>query len=144
MKFEKGESGNPAGRPPGSRNKATILAESIFEGEAENIIRMAIDKARNGDITAIRLCLDRVFPRLRDRATVFDLPPINGAPDALAALTSILAGVRAGEITAAEGCELSKLVDHYVRAREAKDFEHRLDLLERESPTGAGKPADAL
>ena len=65
MRFEKGQSGNPAGRPPGSRNKATILAESIFEGEAESIIRMAIDKAREGDITAIRLCLDRVFPRMR-------------------------------------------------------------------------------
>jgi hypothetical protein len=42
-----------------------------------------------------------VFPRLRDRATIFDLPPINGAPDALAALTSIVEGVRGGEITAA-------------------------------------------
>jgi hypothetical protein len=144
MRFEKGESGNPAGRPPGSRNKATLLAESIFEGEAESIIRMAIDKAREGDVTAIRLCLDRVFPRLRDRATVFDLPPINGAPDALAALTSILAGVRAGELTAAEGCELSKLVDHYLRALEAKEFERRLDILERDAPKGAGKPADGF
>ena len=82
MKFEKGQSGNPAGRPPGSRNKATILAEAMFQGEAETIIRMAIDKAKEGDITAIRLCLERVFPRLRDRATIFDLPPINGAPEA--------------------------------------------------------------
>ena len=46
MKFEKGQSRNPAGRPPGSRNKATILAESMFQGEAETIIRMVIDKAR--------------------------------------------------------------------------------------------------
>jgi hypothetical protein len=52
--------------------------------------------------------------------------------------------VRAGELTAAEGCELSKLVDHYVRALKAKDFEQRLDLLESESPKGAGKPADAF
>ena len=93
MRFEKGQSGNPAGRPVGSRNKATILAESMFQGEAETIIRMVIDKAKEGDMTAIRLCLERVFPRLRDRATVFDLPPINGAPDALAALTTIVAGV---------------------------------------------------
>jgi hypothetical protein len=132
-----------SGRPPGSRNKATILAESIFESEAEAIIRMAIDKAREGDIMAIRLCLERVFPRLRDRATVFDLPPINGAPDALAALTSILEGVRAGELTAAEGCGLSKLVDHYVRALDAKDFEQRLDLLDSETRKGAGSSADA-
>ena len=144
MRFEKCQSGNPAGRPPGSRNKATILAESIFEGEAEAIIRMAIDKAREGDITAIRLCLERVFPRLRDRPVLFDLPPINGAPDALAALATIVAGVSGGELTAAEGSELSKLVDHYVRALEAKDFEQRLDLLERESPKGAGKPRDAF
>jgi|GraSoiStandDraft_54_1057290.scaffolds.fasta_scaffold308297_1 Family of unknown function (DUF5681) len=143
MKFEKGQSGNPAGRPPGSRNKATILAEAMFQGEAETIIRMAIDKAKEGDITAIRLCLERVFPRLRDRATIFDLPPINGAPEALAALTSIVEGVRGGELTAAEGCELSKLVDHYVRALEAKDFEQRLEMLASESPKGAGKPADA-
>jgi len=106
MKFDKGQSGNPAGRPPGSRNKATILAEAMFQGEAETIIRMAIDKAKEGDITAIRLCLERVFPRPRDRATIFDLPPINGAPEALAALTSIVDGVRGGELTAAEGCGL--------------------------------------
>jgi hypothetical protein len=43
MKFEKGQSGNPAGRPPGSRNKATILAEAMFQ--AETIIRMAIDNS---------------------------------------------------------------------------------------------------
>jgi hypothetical protein len=88
MTFVKGQSGNPAGRPPGSRNKATLLAEGMFQ-EAEAIIRMAIDKAREGDITAIRICLDRAFPRLRDRAAVFELPPINGALDALAALTPL-------------------------------------------------------
>jgi hypothetical protein len=143
MRYEKGQSGNPAGRPLGSRNKATVLAEAMFQGEAESIIRMAIDKAKEGDIMAIRLCLERVFPRLRDRATIFDLPPINGAPDALAALTSIVEGVRGGEITAAEGCELSKLVDHYVRTLEAKDFDQRLNMLASESPNGARKPTDA-
>ena len=143
MTYEKGQSGNPAGRPPGSRNKATILGEAMFQGEAEAIIRAAIDKAKEGDVRAIRLCLERVFPRLRDRATVFDLPPINGAPEALAALTTIVAGVRGGELTAAEGSDLSKLVDHYLRALEAKDFEQRLHTLQGESPKGTGKPGDA-
>jgi hypothetical protein len=140
MTYEKGQSGNPAGRPPGSRNKATILAETMFESEAETIIRMAIDKAKAGDITAIRLCLERVFPRLKDSATVFDLPPINGAPEALAALTTIGAGVRGGDLTAAEGSDLSKLVDHYLRALEAKDFEQRLHMLEGKSPEDGGRP----
>jgi hypothetical protein len=143
MIFEKGQSGNPAGRPPGARNKATILAEAMFQGEAEAIIRMAIGKAKDGDITAIRLCLDRVLPRQRERATAFDLPPIDSAADALAALTTILAGVRAGDLTAAEGSGLSKLVDHYMRALEAKDFEERLRLLESQSRQDRGKPGAA-
>jgi hypothetical protein len=143
MTFEKGQSGNPAGRPRGSRNKAAILAEEMFQGEAETIIRMAIDKAKEGDITAIRLCLERVFPRLRDRATMFDLPPINSAQEALAALTAIVAGVRDGDITAAEGSELSKLVDHYLRALEAKVFEQQLHMLASEPPKDCGKPGDA-
>ena len=142
MTFEKGQSGNPAGRRPGSRNKARLLAEAMFEGETETIIRMAIDKAKEGDVTAIRLCLERVFPRLRDQLTPFDLPPINGAPEALAALTTIVAGVRGGDLTAAEGSELSKLVDHYLRALEAKDFEQRLHMLEGKSDKGRGQPDD--
>jgi Family of unknown function (DUF5681) len=143
MTFEKGQSGNPAGRPVGSRNKATILAESMFQGEAEAIIRLAIDKAKQGDMTAIRLCLERVFPRLRDRATLFDLPPINGAPEALAAMTTIVAGVRGGELTAAEGSDLSKLVDHYLRALEAKDFEQRLEVMAAQPRKDPSKPGDA-
>ena len=54
-----------------------------------------------------------------------------------------MAGVRGGDLTAAEGSELSKLVDHYLRALEAKEFEQRLNVLESESPKGAGKPVDA-
>ena len=37
MKFEPGQSGNPFGRPRGSRNKASIIAEQLLEGEIEAI-----------------------------------------------------------------------------------------------------------
>src|ERR1019366_2523784 len=41
--FSKGTSGNPSGRAPGSRNQATLLMESLLEGEAEQLNRKALE-----------------------------------------------------------------------------------------------------
>ena len=56
-KFQKGHSCNPNGKPKGARNKATLAAEALLDGEAEAITRKAIEKAKEGDMAAIRLCL---------------------------------------------------------------------------------------
>jgi len=66
--FQKGVSGNPAGRPPGARNRATALAEQLLEGEARRLVRQAIDRAMGGDVLAMRLCLERILPVLRGTA----------------------------------------------------------------------------
>ena len=44
--FKKGDIGNPAGRPVGSRGKATIAAEALMEGETDRLTRKCIDAAR--------------------------------------------------------------------------------------------------
>ena len=75
--FPKGQSGNPAGRPPGARNHATLAAEVLLEGEAEALTRRAIECALEGDVTALRLCLERVLPRRKSRALTFELPPLD-------------------------------------------------------------------
>ena len=67
MTFKPRQSGNSYGRPRGARNKATIAAEALLDGEAEAITRKAIELAKTGDITAIRLCLERIIPARRDR-----------------------------------------------------------------------------
>src|SRR5262249_4193060 len=59
--FEPGKSGNPKGRPKGSRNQATLLAEALLDGEAEAITRKVINAALEGDTTALRLYLERLL-----------------------------------------------------------------------------------
>ena len=76
MTFIKGQSGNPAGRPPGARNKATLAMEELLDGETDKLTRMAIEKAVTGDTAALRLCMDRIMPRRRDRPVQFTLPRI--------------------------------------------------------------------
>ena len=88
MTYEKGQSGNPAGRPPGSRNKSTILAEAMFQGEAETIIRMAIDKAKAGN---------RAVSRARNMGVV-----PSAARARVWAMELMVAGAMATQIPAAE------------------------------------------
>ena len=38
-----------------------MLVEQLLEGEAEVLIRKAIERALAGDGTALRLCLDRII-----------------------------------------------------------------------------------
>jgi hypothetical protein len=48
MQFQKGQGGNPLGRPPGARNKATLIAEALLQGEAAELTRAAIERAKAG------------------------------------------------------------------------------------------------
>ena len=79
--LEKGQSGNPAGRRVGCRNKTTIAAAALLAGEAEALTRRAVELALVGDPTAMRLCIERILPPCRERAVKFVLPPIESAAD---------------------------------------------------------------
>src|SRR5918994_7645484 len=69
------ERGNP-GRPKGARHKATLAAEALLDGEAEGLTRKAVELALGGDTVALRLCLDRLLPVLRERPVTVDLPSV--------------------------------------------------------------------
>jgi hypothetical protein len=115
MTFVKGQSGNPAGRPPGARNRGTLIAEGLFEQEGEALARKAIERALDGDLGALRLCLDRLMPRGRSRPVRFPLPRIAGAEDVPGAIAAILEGVSAGELAPSEAMDLIRVVESAVR-----------------------------
>ena len=81
--FRKGQSGNPAGRPPGSRNRATSMVQSLLEGAAENIAKRAAKLAEEGNVAAIRICMNRLSPVGQHDPVAFELPPIHSPQDCL-------------------------------------------------------------
>jgi hypothetical protein len=128
--FQKGHSGNPQGRPPGARNAATVIAEQLLDGEAVTITHKAIELAKQGDLPALRLCLERIVPPRRDRPVNFALPSMSSADDASKALAAIMAAVASGDLTPTEAAELARVIDGYTKTLETADFERRIQVLE--------------
>jgi len=130
-RFKKGASGNPSGRPVGARNKATVAAETLLDGEAEGLTRRAIEMAMEGDVTALRICLDRILPVRKGRLVTFNLPPISEPSDLLKALYEILAGVSKGELSPEEAHTVASLLEQTRRSQEVIELEERMQKMER-------------
>jgi hypothetical protein len=136
-RFVRGQSGNPKGRPMGARNKATETAELLLDGQTEALTKMAIELALDGNPTALKLCLERIIPPRRERPVNLGLAPVRGAADLGGTMAAITNAAGRGAITPGEAAELARVVEIFVRAVEASDFEKRLRQLEERHGAGA-------
>jgi hypothetical protein len=137
MPFAKGQSGNPAGRPPGSRNRTTLFMEALLSAQAEEVMCAAIAKAREGDAAALRLCFDRLLPRGNDRPVPFALPVVETAADARSAISRIMAATGTGELTPPQALSLMRVVEKGAQiivatevAEKARDAAWRREQME--------------
>lgn len=128
--FEEGQSGNPAGRPKGARNRTTLAVAALLEGEAEALTRKAIELALEGDTVAMRLCLERVCPPRKDRPSPFSLPDMADAGDVRGAIGAVLKAVADGDLTASEATEIAGLIEIKRRVIETHEIVARLEALE--------------
>ena len=129
-RFVRGQSGNPAGRPRGCLDHVNRAAQILLAGEGAALTRRAIELALGGDPAAMRLCLERVLGPCRERAVEFVMPPIRSAADLATAMSAVADATAQGAITPREAMQLGQVVEAYVRAVEATEFEQRLKALE--------------
>ena len=129
--FQKGQSGNPAGRPVGSRHSVSLLVESLIQDRAEDVAQAALQAAIDGgDASLLKALLDRLAPARRERPVQVALPSLASPADAPAVASALLAKAASGELTPAEAAGLAGLLESYRRQSELADIEARLKALE--------------
>jgi hypothetical protein len=107
-----------------------LIAEALMEGEAEDLTRVLIERARAGEPTAMKLYFERLVAPRRERAVAVALPAIEGPADIAPAMGAIAAAVASGTLAPAEAGELTRMIEVLMRAFDRSDFDRRLRQLE--------------
>ncbi|XLY87918.1 DUF5681 domain-containing protein [Ectopseudomonas mendocina] len=128
-KFQKGQSGNPSGRPKGALGMAGRLRAAI-QGDAEQIIQSLITQAKGGDTAAAKLLLDRVCPALKPEAQAVDLEQL-ATGSLIEKAEAVLSAAGAGELAPDVAAQLVQSVATLAKVAEIDQLQQRLESLEK-------------
>lgn len=118
------------GSKTGSRHRVTRAIEALLEGQHRALTQKAVEKALDGDVTALRLCLDRLAPPRKDAPVSIPLPAVRTAQDAVEASAAVMQAVSAGEITPDEAGRIMALLTAHKALLETAELEARIIALE--------------
>jgi hypothetical protein len=141
-RFKPGQSGNPAGRPKGSRNKITLLAQAMVEAEGPELIRTFIDGTKAQRPVPQKITGGVLFPPHRYRPVEIDLPETDTPAGVAAAQSALVRHVAEGEICPEQGAQVSRMLEATLRALEVADLDGRVRRLEEQ--LGLEPQADPL
>ncbi|MGH8659727.1 MAG: DUF5681 domain-containing protein [Gammaproteobacteria bacterium] len=134
MPFKPGQSGNPNGSKAGVE-RASVKMRRAIEAGMPDIIAAMLRKAKEGDVAAAKLLVDRVLPILRPVGLAISMPEED--------VTALVGGSLAERGHAVWGAMVRGVLDtdtaiallaalsSQTRIMEADDFAKRLDSLER-------------
>jgi hypothetical protein len=126
--FQKGQSGNPAGRPLGSNNKLKAALQELVEQHLEPLLGTALQLALDGNLQAIKLLFSQI-PQEREHIEIA-LPKISSMADILEANNILFAAISAGQLSPEQGKMISELLTMQMKAIESIDLERRVAQLE--------------
>jgi len=129
--WQPGQSGNPAGRPKGTRHAALLALDAIGLEASKEIMAAVVGAAKGGDMRAADILLRRLWPERKGRPLSLELPALRSAADLPAVLGAVADAVAAGELTPDEGQSVAALLEVQRRAIETAELEARIVALEQ-------------
>jgi hypothetical protein len=130
-RFKPGQSGNPGGKPRGTRSKVLAELDRLGAEGAQKVLEAVLDAAQRGDLTAASIILKRCWPEFRGRPIRLELPAITTATDVVTASAAPVAAVAGGHISPEEGQAVSAVIECQRRAMETVELAARIEALEK-------------
>ncbi len=125
--YKPGQSGNPKGKPRGTKDRRTVLRE-LLQPHAQDLIQKAVDMALEGDTTALRLCMERIVPPIKARAESIPMEPLEGT--LVDQGNVFLHKMTEGTITPEETSHLLSALSAQAKIIEYDELDRRLTTLE--------------
>ena len=126
-RFQKGVSGNPAGKPRGARDKRTEL-RALLAPHAERLVKKAVKLALGGDTTALRICIDRLLAPVKAKDEAVKVGKATGTLAEQG--RAVLKAMAAGRITPEQASVIMGAVAAQARIVEVDELERRIAALE--------------
>jgi len=126
--FQKGESGNPQGRPRGVQDRRTDLRRAL-EGRADELLAKAVEEALKGNSAVLLALLSRLIPSVKPESVFLENVNREGTLSEQAA--QIVSSALAGQISPSTASELLGSLANALRIKEADELEVRIGRLER-------------
>jgi hypothetical protein len=126
-RWKPGQSGNPNGRPPGSSEAGKLRAD--IEKKVPGIVAKLVEQAKEGDVQAARLLLERVLPPLRatEQPVPVQVPADASLTDQGRAVLQAAAG---GVLTSSQASQLMAGLSSLARLVESDELARRVAALE--------------
>jgi hypothetical protein len=123
------------GRPPGSKNKATLVVQQRVESKAEQLTDKALEKALAGDVRTLCFLLNLLAPARKSQTLDIDIPSVKSAEDMPALIQAISAAVNDGRVTAEDVTALTALLEQFKQIFQNQELARKIEALEEEDPT---------
>jgi hypothetical protein len=127
MAWKKGESGNPNGKKPGQTARGRFRAQ--VEAALPEIVDNVLQQARDGDMQAVKLILDRCVPALKPTSDPVALPSPTGATLADRGM-NVLAAATTGKLSADDAAQVMSLLVSQSKLIEQSEVVERLEKIE--------------
>ncbi len=123
--WKKGQSGNPAGRKPGAE-----VIRQLLEPKREKLVQKAVTMALAGDVTALRICIDRLAPPPRAEAPKVTIEGLSEATTLTDKANVIMDAVGRGDLAPDIGAMLVQALTNVGKVVEIDELDRRVRALE--------------